>query len=236
MRKLKAKRYALTLTAEQLTVVDRACDVYSRLFAGEFGVIVRDILEHNPRKEAETEAAYQARRDRLERCLRMAEPHMTNLEPNVHPSIHSAAISDSARVAYDVLKVIRYHQWQEDGRQPAYSVYGYAPTPASREPLPHIATVPEPQNAGTGISPSDCHHPRNMPLKGGWGCGTNTSYREGVSLCPDCGQFTVFKEQNGQVMQVTFELVSEDTVHAAGQYSRYLSEPEEAPALIREDS
>lgn len=54
------KRYNLTLMEEQLNVIVRACDVLSRLHDGDFSVIVKDVLEHNPRNETETAEAYYA--------------------------------------------------------------------------------------------------------------------------------------------------------------------------------
>ncbi len=137
------KRYTLTLTEEQVKVVDRALDVFSRLHAGQFDVIVHDIYQQNPPAEGEDRQAFYVRRDMLAKSLRFPETLMTNLEPNAHHSIGSKHISDSARVAYDILKVIRYQQWQEHGCEPAWNVYGHEPYQMSQEPLPSFARVQE---------------------------------------------------------------------------------------------
>ena len=75
-------------------------------------------------------------------------------------------------------------------------------------------------------SPLDCKHLGRLFICSGRGTGIGLSSRYRVSVCPKCGQFHVFKQENGAYLSVEFTLASDEAVHAAGAYLRGLSEPD----------
>ena len=59
----------------------------------------------------------------------------------------------------------------------------------------------------------------------------NNSHRYEVRLCQDCGQFEVFGDVNFQQFDISFELVTQELVTAAGQYLRLLQEADRLKEL-----
>lgn len=76
------------------------------------------------------------------------------------------------------------------------------------------------------ISPTECGHRHRFFVCGGSAAGPGVSESHGVSICGDCGQFHVFKAENGHYATVEFMLTTDDQVTAAGQYVRYINQPE----------
>lgn len=69
------------------------------------------------------------------------------------------------------------------------------------------------------ISPIDCKHPRTLLISSERG---PSDRRAHAHICRECGLITVWI--NGERM--TFTLVSDEHVEAAGQYARFLSKQE----------
>lgn len=76
----------------------------------------------------------------------------------------------------------------------------------------------------TKVGISDCKHRKKSFICGANWTGNDGHGRYNVSICPDCGQFHIWGDQNGEHYEIRFELPSDDLVQAAGKYAAFLSE------------
>ncbi len=77
------------------------------------------------------------------------------------------------------------------------------------------------------ISPTECQHKNTIFIQGSNYTGVDCDHsRHTVSVCADCGQFSVWGDKNGVHFNVTFTLPTDELVQAAGQYARYLAKEE----------
>lgn len=79
----------------------------------------------------------------------------------------------------------------------------------------------------TMLSPSECRHTRREFVCSARGSGGNYS----VTVCADCGQFSVVgsDEGGGNGFRVTFALVTDEAVKAAGKWAKLIKAEEEKP-------
>jgi hypothetical protein len=78
------------------------------------------------------------------------------------------------------------------------------------------ALLPDP------VMPSSCAHRDRLFLCGGSGCGDGACGSYSVRVCCGCGEFQVFKQENGMSMSVEFTICTEEILAAAGQWVRLL--------------
>lgn len=74
----------------------------------------------------------------------------------------------------------------------------------------------------------DCKHKHIQFLSGSHGMGSGISYRHDVTICLDCGEFRVYGYKNGQTFDITFHLVTDEAIAAAGKYLAAIREDERA--------
>ena len=91
------RSYSLTLTENQLAVVEKACDLYTRVFLGQLDsvawlltLVIEDVEKYQ----------------RLKEGLGELKPLIWG-QRNGGPGIRSERIPDNAKVAYDIVQVVR---------------------------------------------------------------------------------------------------------------------------------
>ena len=75
------------------------------------------------------------------------------------------------------------------------------------------------------VSPCDCDcdHEKRLFIQSHSASGRDGSYQRGHAyLCHRCGQFSVYQQQNDEIMLVEFDLPTRELWMAAGQYCRLL--------------
>lgn len=81
-------------------------------------------------------------------------------------------------------------------------------------------------NTNTMVGTTDCRH-RKVEFISGARWSDDTHYgSHTVTLCLDCGQFTVIGVENGQPYKVGFVLPTDELAIGAGKYARLLSAEE----------
>lgn len=84
------------------------------------------------------------------------------------------------------------------------------------------------------ISYIECKHTNTRFIQSGDRISTDGEHgRHRVTLCADCGLFSVYGDQNGVHFTVTFTLPTGELVEAAGQYVKHLAEAERAQLTAR---
>ena len=111
----------ITLTEEQLRLVQAALDFYSRVGIGQFDVIKEHpTFENHLRKEFKDEdgnvdySRYHEVRDNVDLMLVQPRNMLLNdltLPKNASWGIYNPNVDESCRVAYDLLQVIRHEFW-----------------------------------------------------------------------------------------------------------------------------
>lgn len=133
------KRYTLTMSAEQASVIIRALDLYSRIGIGQFEEVARVY-------ETSRDLSFMQEED-LKTCLinaKVAAGH----PKNGSFGIHNIVVSDKFRVAWDLQQVVR-HRMAYDTRPEGNPMNVHFDTPyqCSKEPLATIVSedVAEPK-------------------------------------------------------------------------------------------
>lgn len=112
----------ITLTQEQLRLVQDALDFYSRVGIGQFNVIKEHpTFENALKKEFKDEDdkvdynRYHQVRDNVDLMLVQPRNMLLNdltLPKNVSWGIYNPDVDESCRVAYDLIQVIRHEFWK----------------------------------------------------------------------------------------------------------------------------
>lgn len=141
------RSYTLTVTETQAAAISRACEIVARLGIGQF----RDALEQLPTVDFLPEGWH----DDMQRIGEILSRHMIGGIDGYRSSmgIHADAVDESARILFDVHRVIRHRlSWQravDSGIVPSLDsprdwsrmlgVHFDEPSPvASKEPLAQI--------------------------------------------------------------------------------------------------
>jgi len=103
-------QYLLELTSEQVQLVERALDTYSRILAGELDEVAV-VLKHNHNFEKKEENPIPWENMLLLEDRLSDLKHLMGLERNSNHGIFSHKISDNARKAYDILKTIAHWRY-----------------------------------------------------------------------------------------------------------------------------
>ena len=113
----------LTVTEDQLRLVQRALDFYSRIGIGQFGEIKNHpTFERHLHKEFELDGKtdynrYHAVRDSVDSMLVQPRNMLYNdnsLSGNGSWGIFNSKVDDSCREAFDLIQVIRHEFWKRD--------------------------------------------------------------------------------------------------------------------------
>jgi len=136
--------YHITLNEEQARITMLALDIYSRLGMGQLDTITEHPdLFSRIRKQQRIEA--EIVRAELQHIKRVIFPELDPV--GMCHSTSSREISDSNRVAYELLQVIRHRlSWDAAGNPPARTsdmvgVIYDDPMKTSKQPLPTIVAV-----------------------------------------------------------------------------------------------
>lgn len=144
-------QYKITVTESQAHIIIEALDLYSRIGIGQFDEMVR----HAPvfryadpyRNELEPVPLENIRN------FRDAIGHMgasyIGLPPNASFGIHHPKVDDSARVAVDILQVIRHRLAWDRNPKGSMGVAFDVPRQIAmeRQPMPSIERVEEPSSS-----------------------------------------------------------------------------------------
>lgn len=113
----------LTVSEEQLRLIQRALDLYSRIGIGQFGEIKdHPTFQKHLRKECEVDGKtdyerYHSTRDMANNFLFQARNILYNdssIGKNGSWGIHHPNVDDSCRDAYDLIQVIRHEFWKQN--------------------------------------------------------------------------------------------------------------------------
>lgn len=113
----------LKVSEEQLRLIQRALDLYSRIGIGQFGEIKNHpTFQKHLHKECEVEGKtdyerYHSTRDTVDNVLCQARNVLYNdssIGKNGSWGIHHPNVDDSCRDAYDLIQVIRHEFWKAD--------------------------------------------------------------------------------------------------------------------------
>ncbi len=148
------KRFTLTITEKQGRVIARALELQQRVHMGQLEHVAFELhwagrfttLEDSEEARQKNWMTWE-RRDLLQTLLRGLSPLVTELgSPSASLGIRHEAVSDDARISYDLQQVIRYALWQADDRpdKARYVVDADKPYRTSQqEALAAIAAVPQ---------------------------------------------------------------------------------------------
>lgn len=130
-------KYQLTLTENQLGVIQQALDMYYRVGMGQ----LREVTDHLIPPGLAIEE-YCKRRDSVESVLASAKLlAMPDLPLNAYHGIASQQIHESNRTACDIYKVIRSHTAWEAHPEGGILVCFDEVYQLAKEPLPRIKTI-----------------------------------------------------------------------------------------------
>lgn len=113
----------LTVSEEQLRLIQRALDLYSRIGIGQFGEIKdHPTFQKHLNKECEVDGKtdyerYHSTRDLADNVLFQARNILYNdssIGKNGSWGIHHPNVDDSCRDAYDLIQVIRHEFWKQN--------------------------------------------------------------------------------------------------------------------------
>ena len=101
------KKYVVEFTKEQLIVMARGLEFYSRFLAGQWEI--PDAMEF---KEWANQGKYDGfwdKRNYVEEQLRILKSHFTGLHINASYGIGSESLDEDAKIAYDIYRPV----WEE---------------------------------------------------------------------------------------------------------------------------
>jgi hypothetical protein len=114
----------LEVNKDQLRLIQRALDLYSRIGIGQFGVIKdhptfeRHLSTELKDEDGKTDyGRYHKVRDSIDSML--IQPRNMLIQEPTHPQngswgIHNSKVDESCREAYDIIQVIRHEFWKAD--------------------------------------------------------------------------------------------------------------------------
>jgi len=123
--------YTLTLNEEHRKVLQDALDMYSRVLMGQWEIVAEKLQET---QQLEAKKAHLLR-DNLD----AAKQQLLGFGNGASHGIHNPNVKDEARVAYDLVQVLRHEAWKRQEHPSRMSVDSYEPHQSSREvPLAEI--------------------------------------------------------------------------------------------------
>jgi hypothetical protein len=136
------KKYKIIVNEEQMHIIEEALDVLSRLGTKQYSMVLEHIEPLSDRKEFKYGISWD-HKNALQQAIRAAEG--CDLPSNAAYGIYQEEISDSFRVAWDLLQVLRYtRSWANAEHKPEerrehftkYMTVNYdTPIKSSQQPL-----------------------------------------------------------------------------------------------------
>ena len=102
-------KYTLEIDEQQARVLAQACDTLSRVYCGQIGIAVEPLLHWRQGQ------GHKVDRQALDAGVAIVHQELTGLSRDTNFGIHSREIPDAARVAFDLLQVIRHALWLAQG-------------------------------------------------------------------------------------------------------------------------
>jgi hypothetical protein len=102
-----SKKYVVEFTKEQLTVMARGLEFYSRFLAGQWEI--PDAMEFKEYELQEKYNGFWEKRNYVEEQLRILKSHFTGLHINASYGIGSENLDEDAKIAYDIYRPV----WEE---------------------------------------------------------------------------------------------------------------------------
>lgn len=132
----KVRKFTLTMTEDQLRLLDRACEFYARVMCGQFSTLADDILFEQDLTQKSWDARKEAAYDVLYAARGILFPELGSSR-STH---HGVGWKDSADAMYDFHDVIRHKLWSmlPEKERSFNSVCAYPPRQWSSHPLPII--------------------------------------------------------------------------------------------------
>lgn len=136
-------KYRIDLTTEQLSVIQKACEFYSRFLAGQW-----EIPDELQWKEYEIQDKYDGfwgKRNRIEQLFKEQKSEFMRLHLNESYGIGSENLHEYAKVSYDIYRPIleqftkEYNEKNPDNNN--YSVYDHPGSPYSKQGRIKIETI-----------------------------------------------------------------------------------------------
>lgn len=119
------KNYKLELTENQLHLLLRALDFYSRVSCGQFEEITRleSIESYLEEKYQKDWGAIGGKRELGESFLHDAKNNLTDLGPHASWGIHNEKVAKEALPIYEMKKTIDHHLWLERDKTSEFEVF-----------------------------------------------------------------------------------------------------------------
>lgn len=127
--------YQLTLTEGQAQVLSDALDIYSRLHMGQLDSL-QEILACYSKTRPGMAPFHEIRQ-----TLQDIEPMITGLSNHAYYGIHSPELKDTARVAWDLHRVLRHRLAWDRNPEGGFTVQYDKPDQSSQEPLATITKL-----------------------------------------------------------------------------------------------
>ena len=141
MSRKNNKKYSISVSENQLKIIENALECFFRVHFGQHFDLVNDLAfygfdygaEHTDAWEKEFNARIERRnyaQDIYDAAYRTACPFCVDKTPEI-------------RSAIDIWHVIRHHFWKElpDENRSDYTTDSYPPFPTAEEPLPRIERI-----------------------------------------------------------------------------------------------
>jgi hypothetical protein len=104
---MKNKKYIIEFTEEQLAVIARGLEFYSRFLAGQWGI--PDEMEWQEYKNQDKYEGFWEKRNHVEDQLNVLKSQFTGLPLNASYGIGSSKQHENTKTAYDIYRPI----WEE---------------------------------------------------------------------------------------------------------------------------
>jgi hypothetical protein len=131
-------QYQLTLNDEQVQMLLRALDVYSRVGCGQFNRIL-EMFRGDSRRPEDCSIQWEAQWETL---FCFFKKQLLSLQGNASYSICSPEVPVDYRLAWDVLQIVRHHvSWEKRPEGNPMSVHFDPPMNTSGLPFCTIVTV-----------------------------------------------------------------------------------------------
>ena len=132
---IMANKIILELNEVQAKVISVGCEILARIQMGQLDEVAMQLFHLHSAKDPEMSKLW----DMLKTRLEDAESVVGALygTKGYHPGIHSEKLPDTARVAFDIHRVMRHQLWQlRDGDRCHSCNDAYSATQTSQQPLP----------------------------------------------------------------------------------------------------
>jgi hypothetical protein len=128
------KQYQITCNKEQLKTIMMSLELESRLYLGQFDkVILNPFMESMMEKHLGSWDKVIEKRSYIEGYLDVLEEQMLGLTKGQSHAIGSKKIPNHARIAYEIMGVIRHFFWKQRGEKSKSTVDAYPPLACSGE-------------------------------------------------------------------------------------------------------